>query len=140
MESGRAASVKTAPSCGARSTGADLEDLAPDYWLEKPQDLRELYDHEPKFAPFELERWQSTWENRVRFNLSSPAASAINPELLGLAVRLRPPLLDVRLGYAQSNAPDLLRERIAALYPGASPDQILVTTGSSEANFLDCCA
>ena len=28
--------------------------------------------------------------------------------------------------------------RAAALYPGASPDQVLVTTGSSEANFVTC--
>jgi len=93
----------------------------------------------PKFVPFELERWQSTWENRVRFNLSE---SGVHPltiqELLGLASVSALPLLDVRLGYAQSNGSDALRERIAALYPGVSPDQILVTTGSSEANFVTC--
>ena len=93
----------------------------------------------PKFVPFELERWQSTWENRVRFNLSE---SGVHPltihELLGLAGASSLPLLEVRLGYAQSNGSDLLRERIAALYPGASPDQVLVTTGSSEANFVTC--
>jgi hypothetical protein len=27
-------------------------------------------------------------------------------------------------------------QRIAALYPGASPDQVLVTTGSAEANYV----
>ncbi|MDP3910340.1 MAG: aminotransferase class I/II-fold pyridoxal phosphate-dependent enzyme [Gemmatimonadales bacterium] len=90
-----------------------------------------------RFVPFELERWQSTWENRVRFNLSE---SGVHPltiqELLGLAGASAMPLLDVRLGYSQSNGTDILRERIAALYPGASPDQILVTTGSSEANFV----
>src|SRR5437773_3414601 len=48
------------------------------------------------------------------------------------------PLLEVRLGYSQSNGTDLLRERIAALYRGVSPDQVLVTTGSSEANFVTC--
>ena len=93
----------------------------------------------PKFVPFELERWQSTWENRVRFNLSE---SGVHPltihELLGLAGASAMPLLEVRLGYSQSNGTDLLRERIAALYPGASPDQVLVTTGSSEANFCVC--
>jgi len=93
----------------------------------------------PKFIPFELERWQSTWENRVRFNLSE---SGVHPltiqELLGLAGASAMPLLEVRLGYSQSNGTDLLRERIAALYPGASPDQVLVTTGSSEANFVTC--
>jgi aspartate/methionine/tyrosine aminotransferase len=92
-----------------------------------------------RFVPFELERWQSTWENRVRFNLSE---SGVHPltiqELLGLAGASAMPLLDVRLGYSQSNGTDLLRERIAALYPGAAPDQILVTTGSSEANFVTC--
>ncbi|HXM39462.1 MAG TPA: aminotransferase class I/II-fold pyridoxal phosphate-dependent enzyme [Gemmatimonadales bacterium] len=92
-----------------------------------------------KFVPFELERWQSTWENRVRFNLSE---SGVHPltiqELLGLAGASAVPLLEVRLGYSQSNGTDLLRERIAALYPGVSPDQVLVTTGSAEANFVTC--
>ncbi len=92
-----------------------------------------------KFVPFDLERWQSTWENRVRFNLSE---SGVHPltiqEVLGLAGASAMPLLEVRLGYSQSNGTDLLRERIAALYPGASPDQVLVTTGSSEANFISC--
>ncbi len=92
-----------------------------------------------RFVPFELERWQSTWENRVRFNLSE---SGVHPltiqELLGLAGASAVPLLEVRLAYSQSNGTDLLRQRIAALYPGASPDQVLVTTGSSEANFVIC--
>jgi aspartate/methionine/tyrosine aminotransferase len=93
----------------------------------------------PKFVPFELERWQSTWENRVRFNLSESGVHPLSiQELLGLAGASALPLLEVRLGYAQSNGSDLLRERIAALYPGASPDQVLVTTGSSEANFVTC--
>jgi aspartate/methionine/tyrosine aminotransferase len=92
-----------------------------------------------RFVPFELERWQSTWETRVRFNLSE---SGVHPltvqELLGLAGASAVPLLDVRLGYSQSNGTDLLRRRIAALYPGASPEQVLVTNGSSEANFVIC--
>jgi aspartate/methionine/tyrosine aminotransferase len=92
-----------------------------------------------KFVPFELERWQSTWENRVRFNISESGVHPLSiQELLGLAGESALPLLNVRLGYSQSNGTDLLRERIAALYPGASPDQVLVTTGSAEANFVTC--
>jgi aspartate/methionine/tyrosine aminotransferase len=91
------------------------------------------------FIPFELERWQSTWENRVPFNLSESGVHPLSlAELLGLAGAVVDPLLDVRLGYSQSNGTDGLRARIAALYPGVSPDQILVTNGSSEANFVLC--
>jgi aspartate/methionine/tyrosine aminotransferase len=92
-----------------------------------------------RFVPFDLERWQSTYENRVRFNLSE---SGVHPftvqELLGLAGASAMPLLDVRLGYSQSNGTDELRQRIATLYPGASPDQVVVTVGSAEANFIVC--
>ena len=39
-----------------------------------------------RFVPFELERWQSTWENRVRFNLSESGVHPLSiQELLGLA-------------------------------------------------------
>jgi aspartate/methionine/tyrosine aminotransferase len=92
-----------------------------------------------RFVPFELERWQSTWENRVRYNLSESGVHPLSVgELLSLAGAQAQPLLDVRLGYSQSNGTERLRERIAALYPGVSPDQILVTTGSAEANFVVC--
>ncbi|PYP33400.1 MAG: aminotransferase, partial [Gemmatimonadetes bacterium] len=92
-----------------------------------------------RFVPFDLERWQSTWENRVRYNLSESGVHPLSiQELLGLAGASAVPLLEVRLGYSQSNGTDLLRGRIAALYPGASPEQVLVTTGSSEANFVLC--
>jgi len=91
------------------------------------------------FFPFELERWQSTWENRVRYNLSESGVHPLSVgELLDLAGAKVDPLRAVRLGYSQSNGTDLLRERIAALYPGATANNVLVTTGSSEANFVAC--
>jgi pyrophosphatase PpaX len=43
MESGRAAGVKTAAVLWGPFDRAYLEDLSPDYWLEKPVDLRQLY-------------------------------------------------------------------------------------------------
>jgi len=91
------------------------------------------------FVEFSLERWQSTWENRVRYNLSE---SGVHPltieELLLIAAQPAAPLLQVLLGYSQSNGTDQLRARIAALYTGASPEHVLVTNGSSEANFALC--
>jgi aspartate/methionine/tyrosine aminotransferase len=89
------------------------------------------------FVTFDLERWQSTWENRVRYNLSESGVHPLSVrELLALAQSAADPLLDVRLGYSQSNGTDALRERIAALYPGATPNQVLVTNGSAEANYV----
>ena len=89
------------------------------------------------FVTFDLERWQSTWENRVRYNLSESGVHPLSVrELLSLAESAADPLLDVRLGYSQSNGTDALRERIAALYPGATPEQVLVTNGSAEANYV----
>ena len=45
-------------------------------------------------------------------------------------------LLEESMGYSQTNGTRELRERIAALYPKATADDILVTNGSSEANFV----
>lgn len=86
------------------------------------------------FRPFAMERWQSTYENVVDYNLSE---SGVHPLSVGELLRLGglPTIDDLILGYGQSNGSLALRERIAALYPGATPDGVLVTNGSAEANF-----
>jgi pyrophosphatase PpaX len=43
LECGRAAGVKTAAVLWGPFDRAHLADLAPDYWLEKPEELRQLY-------------------------------------------------------------------------------------------------
>ncbi|MGH7575475.1 MAG: aminotransferase class I/II-fold pyridoxal phosphate-dependent enzyme [Longimicrobiales bacterium] len=87
-----------------------------------------------RFQPFEMERWQSTWENEVDYNLSE---SGVHPlvlaELLDLA---RGDVGDTLLGYGQSNGSRELRAHIARLYPGASEANVMVTNGSAEANFV----
>ena len=91
------------------------------------------------FEPFAMERWQSTWENRVGYNLSESGVHPLSgAELLALAGRTPEDALASRLGYPQSNGTEPLRAAIAALYPGATPDNVLVTNGSAEANFCAC--
>ena len=89
-----------------------------------------------KIAPFEMERMQSTWENLVEMDLSE---SGIRPvalrELAGMGLDLDS-ILDMPLGYSQSNGTIALREELARGYPGASADHIEVTNGTSEANYL----
>ncbi len=93
-----------------------------------------------KFDTFELERFQSTWENRVEINLSE---SGVHPltirELLRLAGRDTAFLREMtgrRLGYSQTNGTIPLRRNIAQLYRGATPDHVEVTNGGAEANFV----
>ena len=88
-----------------------------------------------KYHPFVMERWQSTYEHRVRFNLSESGVHPLSvTELLALADR-PPETIDIRLGYGQSNGSDELRNLIAKLYPGATEASVLVTIGGAEANF-----
>jgi hypothetical protein len=85
---------------------------------------------------FAMERMQSTWENVVDYDMSE---SGVRPltlrELIEMGFDLES-FLDVPLGYSQSNGTIELRERIAALYPGATADHVEVTNGTSEANYL----
>lgn len=85
---------------------------------------------------FELERWQSVWENKVELNISESGVDPLTVnELVPDADQLRK-ILDVQQGYPQSNGSEELRSRIAEMYPGAKMDNVLVTCGGSEANFV----
>lgn len=84
--------------------------------------------------PFHMERWQSLHEHRVDYNLSE---SGVRPFTLAELRELTGFDPDgVELGYPQTNGTERLRERIAALHPGATADNVLVTSGGAEANFL----
>jgi len=91
------------------------------------------------FEPFAMERWQSIWENRVRFNLSESGVHPLSvAELLELVGASVDQVAAARLGYPGTNGSPALRAAIAALYPGATADHVLVTNGSAEANFCAC--
>ena len=89
-----------------------------------------------KLEQFQMERMQSTWENQVRYNLSE---SGVHPVKIGELIPRasdREALLDVELGYGQSNGTPDLRSLIASMYPCATQSNVMVTNGTSEANFL----
>jgi len=89
------------------------------------------------FQPFVMEQMMSEWENVVEFNLSE---SGVHPmtmgELLAMGGREAGDLADVGMFYPQANGTVELRENIASLYPGATADDVLVTVGAAEANYL----
>jgi len=88
-----------------------------------------------KIEEFKMERMQSKWEFHVDYNLSE---SGVYPMTLEELVPYDnfADLAKTSLGYLQTNGTTGLRERIAHIYPGAGIENILVTTGSAEANFL----
>jgi len=88
------------------------------------------------FQPFDMERMMSKWENVVAYNLSE---SGVHPTTVRELVddpAVVEELLTTGLNYPQANGIVELREHIAALYPGATPDNVLVTVGCAEANFV----
>ena len=87
----------------------------------------------PQFA---MERMQSTWENLVDYNLSESGVHPMRLEELVEDPADRAGLLGQELVYPQSNGTIELRQRVAAMYPGATADHVEVTNGGSEANFV----
>jgi aspartate/methionine/tyrosine aminotransferase len=85
---------------------------------------------------FELERWQSIWENRVAWNLSESGVHPLRVEEVATSEADRHSVLTQELGYTQTNGTPELREAVTALYPGARIDQIEITNGGSEANCI----
>ncbi len=84
-----------------------------------------------KIDSFTLERGQSLYEHLVRFNLSESGVHPVTPSELGVG-----DLGDQLLGYPQTNGSIELRERIAATYEATSAEEVIVTCGTAEANFL----
>ena len=89
----------------------------------------------PEFQPFLMERMMSRFEQDVDYNL---AESGVHPVSLGELLEDDPDqvhrLLSAELGYPHVNGIPELREKIAALYDGATPENVLVTVGAAEAN------
>ncbi|HYK89780.1 MAG TPA: aminotransferase class I/II-fold pyridoxal phosphate-dependent enzyme [Acidobacteriota bacterium] len=85
---------------------------------------------------FKMERLQSTWENRVKFNLSESSVHPMSVRELISDPDFLEEVLDAPLFYNQSNGTDELRSAIAACYPNATLDNVEVTNGGSEANFI----
>jgi aspartate/methionine/tyrosine aminotransferase len=89
-----------------------------------------------KLEPFAMERLQSTWENRVAWNLAESGVHPLRLEELAVSEEDRAALFGQELGYTQTNGTPELRSAIASMYPGARLEHIEVTNGGSEANCI----
>jgi aspartate/methionine/tyrosine aminotransferase len=89
------------------------------------------------FQPFELEQFQSQFERTVEINLADSSVQCVNMRELVDDSEAQE-LLNLNLYYPEVNGTQRLRERIAALYPGAAAGNVLVTVGASQANNMVC--
>ena len=90
-----------------------------------------------EFQPFLMERMMSKFEQGVDYNLSE---SGVHPVTLRELLDDEPEairyLLDTELNYPHANGTPALRENIARTYNGCTSDNVLVTVGAIEANYL----
>lgn len=94
------------------------------------------------YDTFALERWMTRWELEVSHDICE---SGIKPYSLAEVLSLLPQsvasdlqntILQVPLSYSEARGTVELRSALAETYSGTSPEEILVTTGAIEANFL----
>ncbi len=89
------------------------------------------------FQPFLMERMMSKFEQDVEYNLSESGVHPITVrELLDDDPHLIDDLLATGLNYPHVNGIPELRRNIANLYDGAGPENVLVTVGAAEANYI----
>ncbi len=95
-----------------------------------------------KIETFALERWMTTYETKVAYDI---AESGICPMTTAELLEILPPqeretaladLLALPLGYSEAPGSFELRSLLASTYQDTGPENILVTTGAIEANFL----
>jgi aspartate/methionine/tyrosine aminotransferase len=86
------------------------------------------------FHNFDLEHFQSQFERTVDYNLADSSVECAGVrDLLGDEAA---PLLELPLYYPEVNGTALLRERIAGLYPDAKANNVLVTVGAAQSNWM----
>jgi aspartate/methionine/tyrosine aminotransferase len=80
-----------------------------------------------------MERMQSVWEHKVKYDLSE---SGVEPLTLEEAARDVKELLRTKLGYAEGVGLESTRAYVSEFHRGTSAENVVITTGTSEANFL----
>ena len=89
-----------------------------------------------QISQFDMIRMQSLYENDVKFNLSETTVLPLKVSELLDGTDAVEHFISRELYYPEAQGSHLLRERIAQFYPDCKPENITVTNGGSEANYL----
>jgi len=87
-----------------------------------------------RIETFRMERMQCVYEKEVDYDLSESGVAPLSVSDL-LDGGSPEPLLATKLSYPRSDGSRVLRERIAAWYPGATAENVTVVNGGAEANY-----
>lgn len=91
---------------------------------------------------FELERWMTRWELEVTHDICESGILPLSLDDLGgligpdAASILETRIRSMPLSYSEARGTEELRSLLAETYNGVSAEDVLVTTGAIEANFL----
>lgn len=94
------------------------------------------------YDTFALERWMTRWELDVTHDICESGIKPMNlADVLALlpsdaATSLEATIKSVPLGYSEARGTIELRTALANTYDSTTADEILITTGAIEANFL----
>jgi aspartate/methionine/tyrosine aminotransferase len=102
---------------------------------DKESAYTEKGDDPMKIHYFKMERAQSRWENVVDFNLSESGVDPIAFDELVPEEEIKE-IVKTKLGYLQTDGTSQLKEKICGIYKDTFEKNVLVTTGSAEANYL----
>src|SRR2546428_3798878 len=86
-----------------------------------------------KFPRFDMERMQSQWEHKVKYDLSESGVEALTLQEI---TRDPKELMKTRLGYAEGVGREATRVLVAGIHPGPPADAVMITTRTGEANIL----
>lgn len=92
-----------------------------------------------KIKTFAVERWINTYEDNALYNLAETDAKPFTlKELLNIgdSETVLEELLNTKISYNPTTGSERLKKIIASFYANTSPENILVTTGAIEADFL----
>ncbi|MDQ3656537.1 MAG: aminotransferase class I/II-fold pyridoxal phosphate-dependent enzyme, partial [Chloroflexota bacterium] len=95
-----------------------------------------------KIERFELERWMTRWELEVDYDICESGILPLSLRELyaligpGPSSELEEQIATMPQSYSEARGTLALRSALAGTYTDVSPNDVLVTTGAIEANFL----
>lgn len=89
------------------------------------------------FKAFKVEVWLNNYEPKAKYHLGETSIAPLSlGELKEITNFQWEELSEVKLDYGEIQGMSALREEVSKLYPNTTPEEILITNGSIEANFL----